>query len=264
MFATAIKAHGTGMGGSFSQRAVRALRDTDLKAVLELTHPVTQSILQAKHDAAEARHKYEMLQGPGRELWRGRKMEHVGPGRWETEMVDGEPVQATTEQWQEQFVDFYRSRDGFGVDVNPEYVSRVAAALTDPRTGTVRNLEEDPQLAGSLMDRMAYGGEFSDLVKAARDRRSIFEGERSSQFAAAGARRAIETSQALLEADLDQPAAVQRVADDAVRRDVIADTEARAQVRDQARRSEHAMPVAVTTSTGPVGAAQSDDVEMGL
>ncbi|MYR56988.1 hypothetical protein GTY54_12360, partial [Streptomyces sp. SID625] len=78
MFATAIKAHGTGLGGSFSQRAVRALRGEDLKAVLEVTYPVTQSILQAKHDAAEARHKYAMLQGPGRELWRGRSLEHVG------------------------------------------------------------------------------------------------------------------------------------------------------------------------------------------
>src|SRR5690606_28703284 len=100
MFATAIKAHGTGLGGSFSQRAVRAMRGEDLRSVLEVTYPVTQSILQAKHDAAEARHKYEMLQGPGRDLWRGRKLEHVGPGQWRPEYVDGEPVQATAAEWE--------------------------------------------------------------------------------------------------------------------------------------------------------------------
>ena len=142
MFATAIKAHGTGLGGSFSQRAVRALRGADLKAVLEVTYPVTQSILQAKHDAAEARHKYAMLQGPGRDLWRGRALKHVGPGQWRAEMVDGEPAQATAEQWQEQFVEFYRAKDGFNVEVNPDHVARVAAASAGPQH------RPDPQPGG--------------------------------------------------------------------------------------------------------------------
>src|SRR5699024_3627742 len=194
MFATAIKAHGTGLGGSFSQRAVRALRGEDLKAVLEVTYPVTQSILQAKHSASEARHKYEMLQGPGRDLWRGRKLEHVGPGQWLPEFEDGEAVQATAHEWEEQFIDFYTAKDGFGVDVNPEYVSRVASALEDPQTGLIRNLEEDPALRGALMDRMAYGGSFEDLVEASKSRESVYDGEKNQQFASAGTRRMLDAS----------------------------------------------------------------------
>ncbi|WP_030895960.1 hypothetical protein [Streptomyces sp. NRRL F-5053] len=227
MFATAIKAHGTGLGGSFSQRAVRALRGEDLKAVLEVTYPVTQSILQAKHDAAEARHKYEMLQGPGRDLWRGRKLEHIGPGQWRPELVDGEAVQATVEEWKTQFVQFYEAKDGFNVTVNPHYVSRVAHALEDPQTGLIRNLEEDPSLAGTVMDRMAYGGDFDTLVQAATKRESVYDGEKNEQFASAGTRVArLQTARALdaMEQNglggLDTQAAVPP---SVVKQDVIAD-----------------------------------------
>ncbi|WP_216363316.1 hypothetical protein, partial [Arthrobacter sp. Hiyo1] len=190
MFATAIKSHGTGLGGSYSQRAVRALRNVDLKAVLEMTYPVTQSILQAKHDASEAKHKYEMLQGPGRDLWRGRLLEHLGPGQWRPVFEDGEAVQATKEQWAAQFIEFYNAKDGFNVTVNPEYVERVAKALADPKSGRVRNLEVDTSLQGSLMDRMAYGGTLEDLIAAADNHENLYDGEKNEQFCSAPTRRA--------------------------------------------------------------------------
>ena len=251
MFATAIKAHGTGLGGSFSQRAMRSLREADPKAVLEVTYPVTQSILQAKHDAGEARHKYEMLHGAGRELWRGRRMEQVGPGQWQVERKDGEPVQATTQEWTDQFVDFYRSADGFGVDVNPEYVQRVAAALADPESGRIRNLEEDPQLTGSVMDRMAYGGTFEDLLAAARGRENVYDGAGSEQFAASGARRARRRI-AEMTADANPISEPPVVSEDVVKRDVLADTEHRALVRDGNRRSAHAVPYHVRSMPEPI------------
>ncbi|MFG1858905.1 hypothetical protein ACGFJT_44220 [Actinomadura geliboluensis] len=253
MFATAIKAHGTGLGGSYSQRAVRALRNVDLKAVLEVTYPVTQSILQAKHDAAEARHKYEMLQGPGRELWRGRKLEHLGSGQWQTESAEGEPVQATKEEWIKQFIDFYQAKDGFGVKVNPEYVSRVAEALVDPSTGLVRNLEDDPSLAGSLMDRMAYGGTLQDLIMAADNHENLFDGEKNAQFASMVTRRSRALVDALLaEVGLDpaDPGGVdteEPVIDEAlVKRDVMADDRGGAQTRGARRRSAHAVTAGVS------------------
>ncbi|MFB7917072.1 hypothetical protein [Streptomyces sp. NPDC056061] len=247
MFATAIKAHGTGLGGSFSQRAVRALRSEDLKAVLEVTYPVTQSILQAKHDAAEARHKYEMLQGPGRDLWRGRKLEHVGPNQWRPEFADGEPVQATTKEWEVQFVEFYASREGFGVTVNPDYVSRVARALEDPATGLIRNLEEDPSLVGTVMDRMAYGGDFAALVHAAKNRESVYDGEMNGQFASVGTRKArMETARALDVLGQHGPDAPEtEIAVDAsvVKRDVITETADASRTRGAHRRSVHAVGV---------------------
>ncbi|MER6367199.1 hypothetical protein ABT255_02265 [Streptomyces mirabilis] len=248
MFATAIKAHGTGLGGSFSQRAVRALRGEDLKAVLEVTYPVTQSILQAKHDAAEARHKYAMLQGPGRELWRGRSIEHVGPGQWRTAFLDGEPVQATAEEWEKQFIEFYESKEGFGVTVNPDYVARVASALEDPKTGLIRNLEEDPSLRGTVMDRMAYGGGFEALVQAAKNRESVYDGEKNEQFASSGTRRA----RAEMSRQLDQLSSAEAhsldsaaitVDDSVVKRDVISHDAGTPRTRGSHRRSAHAVSV---------------------
>lgn len=272
MFATAIKAHGTGLGGSFSQRAVRALRGADLKAVLEVTYPVTQSILQAKHDAAEARHKYEMLQGPGRDLWRGRKLEHVGPGMWRPEFVDGEPVQATAEEWESQFIEFYESKEGFGVTVNPDYVSRVASALEGPVTGRIRNLEEDLSLQGTVMDRMAYGGDFETLVQAAKNRESIFEGEKNEQFASVGTRRARAATERILAdmesaplADLDTEVSVDATV---IKRDVLAEEASTARARGASRRSAHAVGVGARRPvyiprTFTVESSNDDDFEMG-
>ncbi|MFF4409501.1 hypothetical protein [Streptomyces sp. NPDC001404] len=268
MFATAIKAHGTGLGGSFSQRAVRALRGEDLKAVLEVTYPVTQSILQAKHDAAEARHKYAMLQGPGRELWRGRSIEHVGPGQWRTAFLDGEPVQATAEEWEKQFIEFYESKEGFGVTVNPDYVARVASALEDPKTGLIRNLEEDPSLRGTVMDRMAYGGGFEALVQAAKNRESVYDGEKNEQFASSGTRKA----RAEMSRQLDQLGSAEAhsldstaiaVDDSVVKRDVISRDAGGSRTRGSHRRSAHAVGVGASrplyTPSIEIDQPQSDD-----
>lgn len=273
MFATAIKAHGTGLGGSFSQRAVRALRGEDLKAVLEVTYPVTQSILQAKHDAAEARHKYEMLQGPGRELWRGRSIEHVGPGQWRTAFLDGEPVQATAEEWEKQFIEFYESKEGFGVTINPDYVARVAGALEDPKTGLIRNLEEDPSLAGTVMDRMAYGGGFEALVQAAKNRESVYDGEKNEQFASSGTRKArAEMSRQLdqlgsLEAHSLDNAAV-AVDDSVVKHDVISQGAGTSRTRGSHRRSAHAVGVGasrpVYTPSIEINQPQGNDDDHGM
>lgn len=273
MFATAIKAHGTGLGGSFSQRAVRALRGADLKAVLEVTYPVTQSILQAKHDAAEARHKYEMLQGPGRDLWRGRKLEHVGPGQWRPEFVDGEAVQATAQEWEEQFTEFYEAKDGFNVTVNPDHVARVARALEDPKTGLIRNLEEDPSLAGTVMDRMAYGGDFDALVAAAKSREGVFDGEKNEQFASAGTRRSRAAASRQLDAfeahGLDGLDGAEIAVDaSVVKRDVIApDNDGASRARGASRRSAHAVGVGgrrpVYTPSFEAEAQQDDDYGMG-
>ncbi|WP_061711884.1 hypothetical protein [Kocuria palustris] len=268
MFATAIKAHGTGLGGSFSQRAVRALRDTDLKAVLEVTYPVTQSILQAKHDAAEARHKYEMLQTSGRELWRGRVLDRVGNGQWKAQYEKGEPVQATREQWVEQFKDFYTSPDGFNVAVNPEFIDRVSRQLEDPASGLIRNLEDDKALKGSLLDQMAYSGSFKTLQEAAVSRESIYDSPRAAQFAPAPSYAALQLRESQLEA-LSQPQhqeqfeAPQTQAS-VIKADVMAETESGAKARGSSRRSAHAVAAGKRkpAPTPAPAAPATDDYEM--
>jgi DNA-directed RNA polymerase beta' subunit len=192
MYATAIKSFGTGVAGTFSQRGVKALRNEELKAVLELTYPVTQSVLQAKHDPKEARQKYEMLMGPARALWKGRKLETVsgadGNRRWEAARDEsGKELQADTATWKKQFLDLYTSKDGLNVSINDDNVEKVAAALS--RNGVMIDMEEAPsasseaQNLGSTMDRLAYGGSFEDVLAAAANRENVFEGRQNSHFA---------------------------------------------------------------------------------
>lgn len=191
MYATAIKSFGTGVAGTFSQRGVKALRNEELKAVLELTYPVTQSVLQAKHDPKEARQKYEMLMGPARALWKGRRLAAtVGPDgnrRWEAARDDsGKEIQADTATWKRQFLDLYAAKDGLNVSINDENVDKVAAALS--RDGVMIDMEEVPSgpdaaPLGSTMDRLAYGGTFEDVLAAAHNRENVFDGAQNAHFA---------------------------------------------------------------------------------
>jgi len=200
MIATAVKT-AVGIAGAYSQRGVKALRNATQKSVLELTYPVTQSLLQSKHDPQEAMHKYTLLLSTVRELWRGRLMERTadqdGTGTsWKVVTNQkGAPVQATPQQWREAFLEMYRSKDGLNIpSVNPEHVDIVAKALTG-LDGRMRNIEavgagEDRQLVevaglvtGSTMDRLAYGGTYGDLCAAAQARENIFGGEQNGHFA---------------------------------------------------------------------------------
>ena len=188
MYATAIKSFGTGVAGTFSQRGVKALRNDQLKAVLELTYPVTQSILQAKHDPEEARIKYENLMGPARDIWRGRLLEKQvepdGHTTW-SPVKDGNGgyVQAPAETWKEQFIDLYTSPEGLNVSINTDHVDAVKEALTDPQSGEIINIEDPKNQRGSTMDKLAYGGDFSTVLTAAAERENLFDGSQNGHFA---------------------------------------------------------------------------------
>lgn len=193
-YATAVKAFGTGVAGMYSIRGITVLRNSCPKAALELTYPVTQSILQAKHDPVDARHKYEFLMGSARELWQGRKMEPDQNGVWRSvKGKDGKPEQATPREWERQFCLMYTGKYGkekvadgvqtMGVDINPLYVRQVAQALTD-KDGRMLDIETSGrEQKASTMDKMAYGGNFDALVKMAREGHSVFEGRFNAGFA---------------------------------------------------------------------------------
>lgn len=252
MMATAVKSHGTGIAGTFSQRGVRSLRNAELKSVLELTYPVTQSILQSKHDPVEAAHKFDMLMGPARGLWRGRVLEAQpsdgGERAWAVARVDGKEEQADVETWKRQFIDFYSSRDGLNVPVSQEHVDRVAAALAGP-DGKIVDIE-DPQQAellgdkASTMDRLAYGGDFSTLLAAAANRENVFAGSENSHFAPYAVRRAqreLAEAEALMGSGLEAPELTeQRVL---ANKDVLAEHDPKARERGIAARGQHARAV---------------------
>ena len=180
-----------GVAGAYSQRGVKALRNEELKAILELTHPVTESALKAKHNPTEAMDKYTMLMGPARNLWRGRLMQQIpGPdGRttWAAARDEkGNEVQATPEQWAKQFVEMYESKNGLNVSVNPDYVDRVATALSENgRMIDIEDAEVSAAIApkGSTMDRLAYGGTFKDVMAAAARGENLYDGSQNGAFA---------------------------------------------------------------------------------
>ena len=245
MMATAVKSHGTGIAGTFSQRGVKALRNVELKAVLELTYPVTQSVLQAKHDPEEARQKYNMLMGPARALWKGRRLDLTpgpdGDRLWAVATdAKGNEIQADIETWKSQFVELYTAKDGLNVSVNTLNVDKVAAALDDG-SGRIVDIEDisDVELvaAGSTMDRLAYGGTFDDVQAAAFANANIFDGSENGHFAPYAVRanqRVISEWEKAIEAGIEIEAPETKVL---VNRDVIADHHANARVRGAGARS---------------------------
>lgn len=205
MRAVAVKSFGTGVAGAFSQRGVKALRNEELKAVLELTYPVTQSVLQSKHDPAEADMKYQAMMGPARALWRGSRLEKTADGTWEAARdKNGDEITCDVEEWKGQFTKFYEDSHGLNIKgLNPEHISRVATALADPETGKMLSIEEPEVLSDygketALMDRLAYGGNFEMLHEAAKAKDNIFNGKQNGHFAP----HHVQKAQAL-QADID-------------------------------------------------------------
>ena len=188
-YATAVKSFGTGIAGMFSQRGVSVLRNLSPKEVLELTYVATQSILQAKHDPIEARHKYEMLSGTARQFWQGWKMEsNLPPGaegrEWHVAKdASGKPIRATKEEWIQSMKDFYADPNGLNVVINEDCIDIIADKLCG-EDGFMMNLEGDAkEKLASPMDRLAYGGNFELVHQFAKEGLGLFDGVGNTQFA---------------------------------------------------------------------------------
>lgn len=208
MYATAIKAYGTGVAGKYSQRGMSALRDVCPKAVLETTYPNTQGVLQAKHDPIDARHRYEMLMTTARDLWRGYKLDEKvdmnGITHWKTvrEPDTNKPMQATPEEFKSQFLSVY-GKNGLDCDINPYYVDDIANALTDASTGRIINMEQEIVPNSSTLDRLTYGGGFEALKEAAQNNENLFEGKYTQHFAPNIIQRNIEAKEGQARGDED-------------------------------------------------------------
>ena len=188
-YATAAKTWGTGTAGMFSQRGIAVLRNRAPKEVLEMTYTATQSMLQAKHDPIEARHKYEMLKGTARSFWQGYEMIPSGePGSDDRTWTiakdhNGNPIKASKEYWVESMIDFYSDPNGMNVKVNNDCIRIIADKLVG-EDGKIRNLErEAKEQLGAPMDRLAYGGDFKLVQQFAKEGANLFAGEGNKEFA---------------------------------------------------------------------------------
>lgn len=186
--AMAFKTQITGVAGAVSQNAVKLARGQGLvRQACELGYPATQSVLQAKHDPEDAAYRADMITGAVKDLWRGHKMDHwVNPntGRYDWSVMtsfDRTPLQATKQEWVEQFKAMYSDSEGMGVPVADEHVEAFADLLSDDRGMMIdhRGTELDMLPAGSVplaLDRLAYGGDFDTLKEAATRRERLYEG----------------------------------------------------------------------------------------
>ena len=126
--ATAIKA-AVGIAGMFSQQLMRAFRDICPKAVLEITYPNTQALLQAKHDPERAVKVYKILQSKLMRAWNDNSDER----KEKIEKIYQELGQA------------------FGAEIDEKYLNEVCSALDD------RKLKE---CNGAFLDEFAYNDKF--------------------------------------------------------------------------------------------------------
>lgn len=194
-YAVSIKSFGTGIAGMYSQRAISALRNDLPAQALGLTHPVTQAILQSKHDPIKAAHQYGMLMKPCRELWRGRKLEQAlsedGSMIWKVSRdKSGQPIQADKATFINQFKMMYTDkRMGLGVSINPDYVKDIAEFCVDKETGKMRDIESIAKTDASVLDKLAYGGTFDTVVKACQEHTNLFEGKNTAGFMPSTIRR---------------------------------------------------------------------------
>lgn len=236
---TAYKADNTQLGGTSSQNGVAALRDTPcLRMTLETTYPVTQGILQSKHDPQDAKVKDKIVRIWGRDCWDGYKL----TGNWDSTDPDvlnseehnrkvkkaydskGQPIpmtkavedengnvtyenvvdkdgntvyetyyeKCTPEEWVKQMMGMQRA---LKVDTNAEYLTAIAAQMTATKQPIMRQSDRTSPITyfekgvgrqtvthakpvvvgvteygeehGSLLDRVAYTGRMTALVKSA-------------------------------------------------------------------------------------------------
>lgn len=173
--ALGCKCDETGVAGYASQKAIRALRDICPTEALELTYPVTQGMLQAKHDAAEAQLKANLTQNVIPDLWEGKRLLQDDNNNWNIEHSSDKgrtiSLQATPDEWKDQFMRIMCQANGidvpkdatpqetratFATIMSPDALDTVAEALTD-ENGTIMGVTELASRQSSIIDNMMYG-----------------------------------------------------------------------------------------------------------
>lgn len=216
--ATHAKAYLTGVAGKFSQHAeMLALNYHDdtitysaSAAATALTHPVTQSVMQLKHDDAESiRNKIDMTQNVAPALWAGHVIKKdEATGEWEVVKEKDsngryQPITATPEQWKKSFMEFYTDKKGLNVAApNPEHIETMARIMTVEENGKrfIRGFDSKTKAlmnGEKPLTRLAYEASFDTLCRyadaTANGRTAnLFDGSVSSTMAPNAIRHNIE------------------------------------------------------------------------
>ena len=132
------------------------------QATNALTHPVTQSVMQLKHDSADViMHKIDMVVNIAPAIWAGQKVEERD-GTWKLVTDDkGNTTQMTPDEWKDTMTRFLKNDSGLGTgEPNPEYIEIVAKAMTVKENGVDVIRGYDPKTrtvaSGMSLDSAAY------------------------------------------------------------------------------------------------------------
>lgn len=237
--ATSVKSVGTGIAGAYSQRGIRALRNLCPRAILEMTYPETQGVLQAKHDEEEARIKFDALMGLARKAWNAEKLQSYYPEnsskkRWRAVTNEkNEPIKVTYGEFIEQLKEICASEDALNVKVNADYIREIAGYMVDPKDKAEKiekygsdfditkcrmlGIEDEEFLKQyeSPMDRLAYsygnGRETIEILKELADpkrndgkMRNLYEGKNNAMFMPSNVRYNQEVQQAARENNTEE------------------------------------------------------------
>ncbi|MCR5790791.1 MAG: hypothetical protein K6G83_12960 [Lachnospiraceae bacterium] len=190
--ATSIKKYGTGLAGAYSQRAVKGLRDHCILDALELTYGATQGILQAKHDAAEARQKYLILTDVLPVLWKGCQIRfNEDSGSFEPVLSDGGYVEATRDQWVAQYRELCERKEGLDFPIHESRIQRIGDALYHQgefavlgTTNEKRMMQIDvySRTAGCTLDNLAYNGNEKTLYECCERGENLYGTGKTTDF----------------------------------------------------------------------------------
>lgn len=217
--ATHAKAVLTGVAGKFFQHGMMMAKNSDdmekgCMAVVSLTHPATQSVMQLKHDGAdEILQKIDMITNVAPALWAGEKIQRVDGDKPTWEIVQNknletgklEPMAVSPEEWKKTFMEFYTDKHGLNVaPPNPEHIETMAKIMTvtengkeiikgfDSKSKTIMPMEKP-------LDRQAYEGSFETYLEFAKKNANLFEGSVNELVAPKAVRNNIEESRKSIE-----------------------------------------------------------------
>ena len=135
--ATAIKA-AVGIAGRYSQQLMRAFREICPKAVLELTYPNTQALLQVKHKPDRAIIVYKLLKNKLMDAW---------------EMKQEGRIERIKELYSKDYLD---QPIGGENGIDEKYLIEIDGAMGD---------EPLSKISGTFLDKLAYQSKKGNIQK---------------------------------------------------------------------------------------------------
>ena len=167
-YAKGVQTDDTGLGGAVSQQLVSAMRNQGIQPALEVSYPVTQAILQIKHDAEHAKVIDGLVRKEIPNLYKGHSS-------------DGKHKNVTKSKWVNDYHQVLTEK--LGVNVRKDLVESVADVMVGGGR-VVRDVKDVINENGSPMDQIAYGGGWETAFKLAKEgNRSLLDGEMNKYFA---------------------------------------------------------------------------------